>query len=475
MIIQPEEFRNPAVQADLLKFVPSEIVENAVIFVAGSLVHGYGNATSDIDIIAIHRETDVGSRAESIQSVVKVAEGLDVHVGEYRGVRVDLEVVQWEKISSVATQLREGGSASTVPEYLRVSLNNLKNGVPLVRSGEFENLRDSFPWATYTRMVTLENASRFQSTSEDASGGILGKDLGPAMLASKRALDNAADALLASLGNTNYRTKWRLRLLESVAGSEPARRYLEAQLEPSLQTLEVIQRAKQRLRLGQSFLLDAHSALTAQTSRRDAALLARTRRPLVIPGHPNAWDIGGLPVGDNVVKSGVLYRAGSSEAVDAQDLDQHAIVTVVDLKNEDEPHFPIVDAGKYSIRQVSLPSREFSTDTLVEVIRLLEQSDGAVLIHCARGRDRTGLMIACILRIIGASKDAITADFMNSVRGWDAVAPESERARRSYVEIESEFRSNLGQSNIEQLARDAGLTQASVDALKRKILTAADE
>ena len=474
MIIKPEEFRDPAVQADLLRFVPDEILENAIVFVAGSLVHGYGNATSDIDIIALHRETDVDGHAEGIQEVVKVADGLDVHVGEYRGVRVDLEVVRWQKISSVAAKLREGGTASSVPEYLRVTLNNLKNGVPLARSDEFETLRDSFPWSTYTRMVTLENASRFQSTSEDASGGILGRDLGPAMLASKRALDNAADALLASLGNTNYRTKWRLRLLESVAGPERACRYLDAQLEPSLEIPEVVQRAKHRLRLAQSFLLEAHSNLNAHTRQRDAAVLARPRKPLEIPGHPNAWDVGGLPVADNYVKRGVLYRAGSSKAVDAEDLFQHGIVTVVDLKHEDEPHFSIVDAGKYAIREVSMPTRSFSVDALVEVVQLVEQSDGAVLIHCARGRDRTGLMIACILRLMGASNDAITADFMNSVRGWDAVAPKAERARRSYEEIESEFRSMLRQSNIEELAREAGLTQASVDTLKRKILTGAD-
>lgn len=470
-MIKSAEFRSAAVQADLLKFVPDEIRASAVIFAGGSLVHDYGNPTSDIDIIAVHREATVDGRAESTRSVVKVGEGLDVHIGEYRGVRVDLEIVRWATISSTAAKLRDGGSSPAVPEFLRVTLNNLKNGVPFTRYNEFELLRDSFPWSTYTRAVALDNASKFQSTAEDASGGILGGDIGPAMLASKRALDNATDALLAARGNTNFRTKWRLRMLEKFVGSESARCYLNAQLEPSLEVTEVIQRAKNRLRIGQSFLAEAHSALNAETRSRDAVALARPRRSVDIPGHPNAWDMGGLPIGDSFVKFGVLFRAGSAKAVKAEHLRKHGIVTVIDLKTDEEAHFPIRGSEGKSIKYVALPYRTFSMEAVVEIVRLIEQTDGAVLIHCARGRDRTGLVVASLLLLLGASTESVTADFMNSVRGWDAVAPEHERATRAHSQIESGFRSMLRQSEVAKLAGDAGLTQETLEAVRRKILT----
>jgi hypothetical protein len=41
-----------------------------------------------------------------------------------------------------------------------------------------------------------------------------------------------------------------------------------------------------------------------------------------------------------------------------------------------------------------------------------------VLIHCAGGIDRTGLVAALILRVAGVRVDAIAADYAESAAGW---------------------------------------------------------
>lgn len=53
--------------------------------------------------------------------------------------------------------------------------------------------------------------------------------------------------------------------------------------------------------------------------------------------------------------------------------------------------------------------------TLVD--QLLDESrDGAVLVHCTGGRDRTGIGIAILLRAVGVAEEAIEADYLASNR-----------------------------------------------------------
>ena len=47
-----------------------------------------------------------------------------------------------------------------------------------------------------------------------------------------------------------------------------------------------------------------------------------------------------------------------------------------------------------------------------------EPADGPVLVHCAGGVDRTGLVAALILRAAGAGIDTIAADYAESEANW---------------------------------------------------------
>jgi len=59
-----------------------------------------------------------------------------------------------------------------------------------------------------------------------------------------------------------------------------------------------------------------------------------------------------------------------------------------------------------------LPSARRST---AQVIQLLAMPDtGPVLIHCTAGKDRTGWLIAVILRILGVDWESITTDYLAS-------------------------------------------------------------
>ncbi len=52
-------------------------------------------------------------------------------------------------------------------------------------------------------------------------------------------------------------------------------------------------------------------------------------------------------------------------------------------------------------------------------IRVIAHGTGAALVHCAAGKDRTGLLVAIALRTVGVAEEAIEADYLESNRHAD--------------------------------------------------------
>jgi len=61
-----------------------------------------------------------------------------------------------------------------------------------------------------------------------------------------------------------------------------------------------------------------------------------------------------------------------------------------------------------------------ATDRIAAVLKVIAQADGAVLVHCAGGRDRTGMISAMLLHIAGATEEAIIEDYAAGWRGAGA-------------------------------------------------------
>jgi len=99
---------------------------------------------------------------------------------------------------------------------------------------------------------------------------------------------------------------------------------------------------------------------------------------------------------------------------------------------------------------------------------------GGVLLHCAGGRDRTGLIAAILLRIAGVEDDAIVADYLESIANADALAlghgrPSGEPAVAALLAergttSEHAFRAFLAGLDVEALL--ARLPEAEAAALR---------
>jgi protein-tyrosine phosphatase len=167
----------------------------------------------------------------------------------------------------------------------------------------------------------------------------------------------------------------------------------------------------------------------------------------IAQGLVNLRDLGGLPLLDGgVTRAGVLFRSESLQEATEDDrgilLDQHRITSVVDLRSARET---ITEGrgpfGTASVTYVNVPLnpapvdlslaeglppgaltaqvyRAFADDLsggLPRVFRLLPTLlEDATLVHCAAGKDRTGLVIAMTLEIAGVRREAVIDDYLES-------------------------------------------------------------
>ncbi len=60
-------------------------------------------------------------------------------------------------------------------------------------------------------------------------------------------------------------------------------------------------------------------------------------------------------------------------------------------------------------------------DSVVESVRTIARTDGAVLVHCAAGKDRTGVVVAVALDAAGVDREAIVSDYLATDQRIEAI------------------------------------------------------
>jgi protein-tyrosine phosphatase len=189
-------------------------------------------------------------------------------------------------------------------------------------------------------------------------------------------------------------------------------------------------------------------------------------RRLAWEGCVNARDLGGLPARGGAIRHGALVRSDSPNYLtDAgrEALVAYGVRTIVDIRLPDEaagsPH-PFMARGKHGVRYVNIslidpaaPGPEaaemppladdyknlldrFAGQVATIIRSVADAPEGGVLVHCAAGKDRTGLVVALLLDLAGVPRDLIAADYALSsgnlrerLRAWIESVPE-ERAER---------------------------------------------
>ena len=173
-------------------------------------------------------------------------------------------------------------------------------------------------------------------------------------------------------------------------------------------------------------------------------------RDLVWDGCLNVRDLGGLPTRDGgETRFGAIIRADSVRQLSSDGwhaLADHGVRTVIDLRSdrellEDPPadvrvsvlHVPFMKASEEEWEKIEseieaavaaapdTPTQtrdvylvfldHFEANVAAAVRALAEAPEGGVVVHCAGGKDRTGILVALVLDLAGVDAETIAADY----------------------------------------------------------------
>jgi protein-tyrosine phosphatase len=185
-----------------------------------------------------------------------------------------------------------------------------------------------------------------------------------------------------------------------------------------------------------------------------------------LEGAVNVRDLGGLPTADGQQTAGArLLRADNLQDLSPSDVAKLVhdigVTTVVDLRSSNElkaegpapldavadvrhAHHPVLpelgsntdmiadalltrarqDESRYPGDPVCghyLGYLEDRPDQIVAALRSIAHSEGAALVHCAAGKDRTGVVVALALTAAGVCPRAVVADYAASAERTEAI------------------------------------------------------
>lgn len=174
--------------------------------------------------------------------------------------------------------------------------------------------------------------------------------------------------------------------------------------------------------------------------------IPKLRTDLARDGIFNVRDLGGIPTSDgHEIASGRLLRGDALQRVKgaADGLKGYGVMRVVDLRGESERetsgvisvagidvvHEPMLDPTFAWVDESELRPEDLLVVRYREILgnfgarlvgaieavtEIVAGSDGAVAFHCAVGKDRTGLLAALLLSLLGVEQDAIVSDYIRS-------------------------------------------------------------
>ena len=235
-------------------------------------------------------------------------------------------------------------------------------------------------------------------------------------------------------------------------------------------------------------------------------------RELALVGMYNVRDLGGLPIrtGGSTAHGGFV-RSESPHGADADGwaaLHGHGVRTCVDMRSSweiarapyepmidgvvrtpgpleegllDEPAFQqLAESGQLSCALYFQPFLEHWPERVAATFRVLAAAGpGAVLYHCQRGRDRTGLVTILLLSLVDVEPESIVADHLRTDRllvergvalGHVPLDGEAEVYTAHGSNAVDTLRSLVHGFDAASYLRDAGLTERELAALRARLL-----
>ena len=245
--------------------------------------------------------------------------------------------------------------------------------------------------------------------------------------------------------------------------------------------------------------------LECQNAGTDGYLSAWNRMPKsILESTMNTRELGMYRIQGtkDYTLSNRIYRSDRCESLSASDkklLLDRDITTIIDLRSEQEAetkpsafssdsdfivfHYPIVEGmlPPNSLEAVPVSYMEIAhADCVKEVFKTIADANGGVLFHCTAGKDRTGVVSAILLALVGVSDEDTVYDY--------AISREFNKQRleaylKEHPEIDKDIvlaneKSMYGflrmlrekHNSVDQYLRDIGISEYEIQELKSKLI-----
>jgi protein-tyrosine phosphatase len=255
-----------------------------------------------------------------------------------------------------------------------------------------------------------------------------------------------------------------------------------------------------------------------------------------LEGAVNVRDLGGLPTADGgSIAARRLLRSENLQELTSADVaklvDEIGVTTIVDLRTTAEvelegpgpldavpsvrhachPVLPELGSRTDAVAEALLVQKvardksrfpddimcghylgylEERPDEVTGALRSIATADGAAIVHCAAGKDRTGVIVALALTVAGVEPEAIVADYMATGIRIEAIIQRLARSRTYAADVTKRPvtahlpREETMKSFLEQLhvryggllpwLADHGFGDGELDLLRAKLLRPQD-
>jgi rhodanese-related sulfurtransferase len=120
-------------------------------------------------------------------------------------------------------------------------------------------------------------------------------------------------------------------------------------------------------------------------------------------------------------------EAGEATDAAAVDAEEDDAPVVLPWQSDERAEFE----ERRGVSGIYLGYLDDRADSIIAALRVIADTDGATVVHCAAGKDRTGVVVACALAEVGVTPEAIVADYARSGERIEAIYRRLS-ARRTY-------------------------------------------
>jgi protein-tyrosine phosphatase len=240
-------------------------------------------------------------------------------------------------------------------------------------------------------------------------------------------------------------------------------------------------------------------------------------RVLALDGCFNFRDLGGYPTADGrKIAWRQLFRSDALHALTDADIDvllgdAVGLSDVIDLRSTAElksegrgrleateavfHHTPLFDGapseGRVAAADMSLGQRyfgllEIAQAQVARIVGVIADAQGAAVYHCAAGKDRTGVISAVLLGLLGVEDSLVIADYaltqqnldailerLNAMQGYkdmlEALPPDTQHANpETMAELIERVADRWG--GFEGYVREAGVEDETLVKLRDRVL-----